>query len=71
LYKEELFRYKERSLETLTRRVDHYMVFNLMKRDKGRPEETSLGIYIKWDLRLNNISENLVFNSMTSYDPYS
>jgi len=55
-------RYKERSLETLTRRVYYYMVFNLMKRDKGKPEGTLLGNYIKRDLRLNSISEDLFFS---------
>jgi len=33
-----------------------------MKRDKGKPEGTLLGNYIKRDLRLNSISEDLFFS---------
>lgn len=52
---------RNRSLEALMRRVD-YMVFSLMKRSKGKPGRTFEEIINKWDLTVNNISENLLFN---------
>ena len=49
---------QRRLTEALMRKVDQ-MVFNPMRRNKGRPKRT-LGEIIKRDLRINNISKNLL-----------
>ena len=49
---------QRRPIEALVRKVDQ-MVFNPIRRGRGRPKRT-LGEIIKRDLELNNISEDLI-----------